>query len=138
MGIRQASARTFTTLVVAAVLSLILSVLLHVTLGPKVALGFAGGVLVGAGMLSALVFVLNRALKPDDRPGAPPVLLLILHTGKFIVAAAAAYVIVKLWRGDPFAFAGGYTVALAVLIIIAGGAPSSVKLPKEEDDETAR
>ena len=85
-------------------------------------------------MLSALVFVLERALVPGEQRGGSFALLMIMHGGKFILAAAIAYVVIKLWGGSAGGFAAGYTVSLAVLIIIFGGAPSSVRLPENGGD----
>jgi hypothetical protein len=43
---------------------------------------------------------------------------------KFLIAAAFAYVIIVTWSGDVMAFAGGYSVALLVLMVIMAGEPT--------------
>jgi len=87
---------------------------------PLVALGFVGGVITGAGMLSALVYVLDRAIvTPEDRRGRVWPLFL-LHVVKFGLAAVLAYVAIIVLKGDVVAFAGGYTVALITLLISLG------------------
>lgn len=131
----HASARARAITALSAGFSVIASVVLYVAWSPHVALGFAGGVVTGAGMLSALVFVINRALvPPQQETRGPAVLLLMLHVGKFGAAAALAWVVIKVWNGSAGGFVVGYTLALAVLIIIIGGEPTSVQLPEEDDD----
>jgi hypothetical protein len=87
---------------------------------PLVALGFVGGVVTGAGMLSALVFVLNRlVVTPGERRGARwPYLL--LHAAKLGMAIAFAFFVIIVWRGNVIAFAAGYTAALVALLIYQG------------------
>lgn len=87
---------------------------------PVVALGFAGGVITGAGMLSALVYVLNRAIVPPEDRGGRVWPLFLLHVAKFGLAAVFAYLVIIVLKGDVVAFAGGYTVALITLLICLG------------------
>ncbi len=87
-------------------------------------------------MLSALVFVLNRAVVPPNERRGPIALLMVLHVGKFALAAAFAYAIILVWDGSAGAFAVGYTVAVIVLLIIIGGQRSSIRLPDLEEDES--
>ncbi len=100
--------------------ALVICVALYALWGPLVALGYAGGVLTGAGMLSALVFVLKRVtVPPEERPRAAWAYV-VLHVGKFGLAAAAACLVIVVWRGSAVAFAAGYTVALIALLIALG------------------
>jgi hypothetical protein len=89
-----------------------------------IALGFIGGVLTGAGMLSALVVVLNRVVVPPDERRTHPARWIALHVVKFALAAALAYIVVEVLRGDILSFAVGYTVALMVLLIVMLGRPT--------------
>jgi hypothetical protein len=91
---------------------------------PLIALGFIGGVLTGAGMLSALVVVLNRVIVPPKERKAHPGPWIALHVAKFALAAGIAYLVVEMLSGDILAFAAGYTTALVVLLIIMGGEPT--------------
>lgn len=88
---------------------------------PRVALGFAGGVITGAGTLSALVVVLNRVVVPSNERRGHPAPWIILHVGKFVFIAAFAFLIVETLNGSILAFAGGYTIALIVLFVVVAG-----------------
>jgi hypothetical protein len=115
--------------------SLINTIILFFAWSPRVALGYVGGAVTGAGMLSALVFVLNRAVvPPNERRGSMP-LLMVLHVGKFALAAAFAYLLILVWQASAGAFAVGYTVAVIVLLIIIGGQRSSIRLPDLDEDD---
>lgn len=138
MSSRPASERSRSLLMASAVISAIIVVVLLIAWSPRVALGYAGGVVTGAGMLSALAFVLNRLIVPSHERSGSATILLLLHAGKFLLAAALAYLFIVLWEGSAGAFAVGYTVALATMIIIISGEPPSVQMPQEsapEDDE---
>lgn len=112
---------------------------------PTVALGFVGGVVTGAGMLSALVVVLNRVVVPPHQRQSHPAPWIALHVLKFALAAAVAYVVVEMLGGDLFAFAGGYTVALIVLIAVMTGEPTvssrlsgtHVEAPRDSEHDSA-
>lgn len=105
--------------VIATAISLIVAVALLVW-RPSAALGFAGGALTGAGMLSALVVVLTRLVAPPQERTSHPALWIALHVTKFALAAALAYLVVIVLEGNLLAFAGGYTVALITLLISYG------------------
>jgi len=91
---------------------------------PRVALGFTGGVITGAGTLSALVVVLNRvAVPPGERQGHPAPWV-VLHVVKFVLAAVFAYLVIIRLAGDVMAFAGGYTIVLLVLMLVMAGEPT--------------
>jgi len=110
--------------IVAAVVCLIAAVLFYLW-RPRVALGFVGGVVTGAGMLSALVLVVNRIVVPQKERRHSPAMWAVLHVGKLLAAAAFAYLIVQTLGGDIVAFAGGYTLSLAVLfVMLLGEEPS--------------
>ncbi len=111
---------------VAGVVAAAVTVALYSVEGPSGALGFAGGVLTGAGMLSALVFVLTRAVvRPARRPKSVW-LLVVLHVAKFGLAAVFMYVVLILFAGSAAAFAIGYGYALLILVIEVSrrGAPA--------------
>jgi hypothetical protein len=91
---------------------------------PHVALGFVGGAITGAGMLSALVMVLNRLVVPPGERKGHPAPWVVLHVAKFALAAAIAWVVIELLGGDVIAFAAGYTMALLALIVILAYEPS--------------
>ncbi|MGC9317371.1 MAG: hypothetical protein ACP5KN_04960 [Armatimonadota bacterium] len=99
-----------------------------------VALGFVGGALTGAGMLSALVFVLSRLVVPPQQRRGPTWPYWALHASKLLVAAAFAYLIILVLHGDAIAFAVGYTLALLVLVIVAAGQP--LPPPTDVDDSS--
>ena len=91
---------------------------------PRVALGFVGGVITGAGTLSALVLVLNQVVVPPRERTSHPAPWVVLHVVKFIVAAGFAYLVIIIWSGDVVAFAGGYSIALLVLVLVMAGEPT--------------
>ncbi|MFP4248998.1 MAG: hypothetical protein ACLFU7_05030 [Armatimonadota bacterium] len=91
---------------------------------PLVALGFVGGVVTGAGMISALVVVLNRVVVPPQERTGHPAPWIALHVAKFALALGVAYLVTLVLGGDLIAFMIGYTVALAVLLIIMAGEPT--------------
>ncbi len=111
------SRRTVRIVAVAAAISLIAAVTGYVLWGRDVALGFVGGVVTGAGMLSALVLVLNKLAVPaDERTGATwP--WAVLHVAKLGVAIVVAWLVIIVWHGSAVAFAAGYTVALVALLV---------------------
>lgn len=96
-------------------------VALHLLVHPLVALGFAGGVVTGAGMLSALVVVLNKVMVPTQERSGPQWPWLLLHVGKFAVAGIFAFALIVVLKANAMAFAAGYTVALIILLVIVGG-----------------
>jgi len=96
-------------------------VVLHLLVHPLVALGFAGGVLTGAGMLSALVVVLNKLMVPAQERSGPRWPWAVLHVGKFALAAGLAFLVIVVLEAHAGAFAAGYTVALITLLIVVGG-----------------
>ncbi|MFW6437432.1 MAG: hypothetical protein ACOCZ7_00345 [Armatimonadota bacterium] len=106
---------------------------------PLIALGFVGGVITGAGTLGVLVVVLNRVVVPRDERKGRPAPWVALHIAKFAAAAALAYVVVEMLDGDIIAFAGGYTVALIVLLVTMAGEPTTVAslTPAAEDGSEA-
>jgi hypothetical protein len=104
---------------------------------PRIALGFVGGVITGAGMLSALVLVLNRVVVPPQERESHPAPWVVLHIVKFALAAALAYVVIEILQGDVLAFAGGYTVSLVVLLIIMAGEPTVSARLLGEDEEAS-
>ncbi len=111
---------------------------LHFTLGESVVIGYVGGAITGAGMLSALVYVLGKvAVPPDERPAvAWPYLL--LHVAKLPAAAAIGYVMIVLLEGDAVAFMAGYTHALIVLLVVyAGERPAAARPVPDADDPEA-
>ncbi len=91
---------------------------------PRVALGFVGGVITGAGMLSALVLVLNQVVVPPGERKGHPAPWVALHVAKFGIAVAFAWLIIETLDGDLLAFGAGYTVALVTLLVIMAGEPS--------------
>jgi len=117
MMARLWSQRTVRIVAVAAAISLIAAVSGYVLWGRHVALGFVGGVVTGAGMLSALVLVLNKLAVPaDERTGATWPWAL-LHVAKLGAAIVVAWLVVIVWRASAIAFAAGYTVALVALLV---------------------
>ncbi|MEA3400202.1 MAG: hypothetical protein U9R79_03055 [Armatimonadota bacterium] len=110
---------------VGAAAAVAITVPLYVLGHSLVALGFIGGALTGAGMLSALVFVLSRLVVPPGQRKGPTWPYWLLHAGKFLMAGAFAYLIILVLHGDVIAFAGGYTLALVVLLVVAAGWPLS-------------
>jgi len=104
----------------AAAISLIAAAASWVLWGRHVALGFVGGVVTGAGMLSALVLVLSRVIVPAEERVGPTWPWALLHVGKLGVAAVVAYLVIIVWRGSAIAFAAGYTVALIALLAALG------------------
>lgn len=92
---------------------------------PLVALGYLGGVLTGAGMLSALVFVLHRAVAPPQERTGPIWPLAVLQAVKLGLAGAVAFVVILVWGGSAAGFAIGYLTALVTLIVIVGLRPPS-------------
>lgn len=103
--------------VVCAAAAVVLRLLAH----PLVALGFVGGVLTGAGMLSALVVVLNKVMVPAVERTGSQWPWLVLHVGKFGAAGALAFVVIVVLKASAVAFAAGYTAALVTLLIVVGG-----------------
>ena len=120
---------------IAGAVSMAIAACLYLWWDPLIALGYAGGVITGAGMLSALAFVLRKVIVPTaERPGARwPYLL--LHVGKLGLAVAFAFLVVIVWRGSALAFTAGYTVALAAFIVVLR--PHQTTLPSRSPDETA-
>jgi hypothetical protein len=107
---------------------------------PLVALGFAGGVITGAGMISALVVVLNRVVVPPGERKGHVAPWIALHVARFALAVGVAYVVILMLGGDVIAFMAGYTFALAVLLVIMAGEPTvSTRLTGSdgEDRDTA-
>lgn len=104
---------------------------------PRVALGFAGGVITGAATLGALVLVLNQVVVPPRERTGHPGPWIVLHVMKFLVAAAFAYLVTIRWSGDVIAFAVGYTIALMVLMLIMAGEPSVATRLSESFEHTA-
>jgi hypothetical protein len=104
---------------VAVLLSLAISVALLLW-RPAAALGFAGGVLTGAGMLGALVAAINHVVVPAKERKSHPAPWVALHVVKFAVAALFAWLVIVVLGGDVFAFAGGYSVALITLLLSLG------------------
>ncbi|MFW5867851.1 MAG: hypothetical protein ACOCX2_08550 [Armatimonadota bacterium] len=105
---------------------------------PSIALGFIGGVITGAGMLSALVMVLNRVVVPPDEREGHPAPWIALHVAKFAAAAGVAYLVIEVLGGDLIAFAGGYTAALIVLLVIMAGEPTISTYLSSETEDTPR
>ncbi|MBD3292559.1 MAG: hypothetical protein GF393_06515 [Armatimonadia bacterium] len=105
---------------------------------PRVALGFTGGVITGAGTLSALVLVLNRVVVPPRERTGHPAPWVVLHVVKFLIAAAFAYLLIVRWSGDVMAFAGGYSIALLVLVGIMAGEPTVANGLSARTDEKAQ
>ncbi len=122
--------------IAAAAICLIAAVLLYLW-RPRVALGFVGGVITGAGMLSVLVLVLNRIVVPQKERRYSPAVWAVLYVGKFVAAAAFAYLIVHVLGGDVVAFAGGYTLALAVLFVMLLGEKSPHARGAAQTDESS-
>ncbi len=106
--------------------------------GPLVALGYAGGVLTGAGLLSALVFVLNRLIVPHDECRGPAWPWMVLHLGKFGLVAALAYLVIIVLHGSTAAFAAGYATALVTLFIAMGGRTRVAPAALTDDAEVGR
>lgn len=101
----------------AGVVAVVITTVAYGLGGPSLALGFAGGVLTGAGMLSALVFVLARTIvRPTQRPKGAW-LLVVLQVAKFGLAAVFMYIVVLVFEGSAAAFAVGYGFALLILIV---------------------
>lgn len=98
-----------------------LAVALYLLVHPLVALGFVGGVLTGAGMLSALVVVLSKVMVPAREHPGPRWPWMILHVGKFAAAGGLAFLIIVVLEAHAGAFAAGYTAALITLLIVVGG-----------------
>jgi hypothetical protein len=96
-------------------------VVLHLLVHPLVALGFAGGVVTGAGMLSALIVVLNKVMVPPQERSGPQWPWLLLHVGKFAVVGVLAFALIVVLKANAVAFAVGYTIALIILLVIVGG-----------------
>lgn len=84
---------------------------LYLLVGPLVALGFAGGVLTGAGMLSALVVVLNKLMVPASERCGTPWPWILLHVGTFAAAGVSAFVVVVVLNAHAVVFAARYTAA---------------------------
>lgn len=105
---------------IAAAVSVIAAVAAYLLWGRHVALGFAGGVLTGAGMLSALVVVLNKLAVPADEHTGAAWPWVMLHVAKLAAAIVVAGLVVIVWRGNAVAFAVGYTVALVALLVTLG------------------
>jgi F0F1-type ATP synthase assembly protein I len=112
-------ARRSRAVTVAVLLSLAIVVALLLW-RPAAALGFAGGVLTGAGMLGALVAAINHVVVPAKERKSHPAPWVALHIVKFIVAAVFAWLVIVVLGGDVFAFAGGYSVALITLLLSIG------------------
>ncbi|MGM0492809.1 MAG: hypothetical protein ACQER1_07685 [Armatimonadota bacterium] len=104
---------------------------------PTVALGYAGGVVTGAGMLGVLVFILTRATVPSEERTAPIWLLLVVQTMKLLVAAAVAFVVILVWDGSAAGFAAGYTTAVIVLVVMRVYGPASSAADRSHSDEDA-
>ncbi|MGD9494760.1 MAG: hypothetical protein AB7Y46_00490 [Armatimonadota bacterium] len=107
-------------LAIVGALSVIVSACMWAWWSPLVALGYAGGVLTGAGMLSALVFVLGRLVVAPEQRAGPRWPYLLLHLGKLGLAAAFAYLVIIVWQGSAIAFAAGYTVVLIAVLVALG------------------
>ncbi len=103
--------------------ALLLSVIVAVALfvwRPAAAVGFAGGILTGTGMLGALVAAINHVVVSPRERKSHPAPWVALHITKFILAAAFAWLVIVVLGGDVFAFAGGYSVALITLMFSLG------------------
>ncbi|MGI5817948.1 MAG: hypothetical protein ACOX9R_07590 [Armatimonadota bacterium] len=124
MKTERAARRSRVVLAVAAGVSGVVTVALLLW-RPSVALGYLGGVLTGAGMLSALVYVLNRLIVPPEQRTAPVWPLALLHAGKLGLAMVIAFVVILVWEGSAVGFALGYTTALITLVAISGLRPVS-------------
>ncbi len=88
MTARFWSQRPGSAVAAAAAISLIVAVTVYVLCGRHVALGFVGGVVTGAGMLSAFVRVLNKASVPAEERVGPTWPGTLPHVGEFAVVAA--------------------------------------------------
>lgn len=106
--------------------------LLCAAVSRSAAIGYVGGAVTGAGMLGALVFVLNKlSVPPDERPTVRwP--YLVLHVAKFALAGAVAWLTIVVMGAGVIAFMGGYTYALVVVLIIFGGQQLSIDRPDPE------
>jgi len=120
---------------VATAICLVAAVLLYIW-HPLVALGFVGGVITGAGTLSALVLVSSRVVAPQHERTRYPGLWAALHVGKFALVAGFAYLVIIILAGNVAAFAAGYTVALIVLFVIMLGERSSFQVGTGASRET--
>jgi len=96
------------------------SVALWVWLGWRQAAGFAGGVLAGAGLLAALVVVVDRLVVPESERHGPRWPWLLLHTGKLLVVIVGAYLLIVVARASIAGFALGYAVAMIGLFVYLG------------------
>ena len=97
-----------------------ISVVLLVLLGWQAGVGFAGGVIVGAGMLWALVVCANKLVVAPGEARGPRWPYLLLHLGKFAAAVALAWLLVVVLGASVGAFAAGYGMALAVTLMHLG------------------
>ena len=111
--------RTYRT---AALVALLVALGLWVQLGWADAVAFLVGVLVGMVFLAGIVFVVQGTVRaPEERPkrrwpyG-------VVYIGKFVVAAAAIYLVAR-WSPDRlWLVAAGYGLPIAVIVLkIIGG-----------------
>lgn len=84
--------------------------------GWSVAGGYVGGLVVGAGMLGALVLCVHRLVAPPAALRGPRWPYLLLHLGKFAAAAVVAWLLVVVLGASIAAFAAGYLVALVAFL----------------------
>lgn len=111
---------------------------LHFTLGESVVIGYVGGAITGAGMLSALVYVLGKVVAPPEERPALAWLYLLLHVAKLPAAAAIGYLTIVLLEGHAVASMAGYTHALIVLLVVyAGETPAAARPVPDADDPDA-
>lgn len=89
---------------------------------PTAALGLASGAALGLLMMSAVVFVVERTIRPPEERPAQSWPYVVLHVGKFLVAAAVIYALLTWAPGSLAWFALGYGIPIAVIVLKALGA----------------
>ena len=98
-------------------LTALASVALLVWVGWRAAAGFAGGALAGAGMLAALVVVVDRLVVPEVERRGPRWPWLLLHVGKLGVVVVGAWLLIVVAGASLLGFAAGYAVAMVGLFV---------------------
>lgn len=94
-----------------------IGVALTVLLGWRVGAGLAGGVVIGAGMLWALVVCANKLIVAPGQERGPRWPYLLLHLWKFAGAVALVWLLVIVLGASAGAFAVGYGMALAAALM---------------------
>lgn len=105
-------------LLLAALVTFGTAAVLGAVLGWSVALGYLGGVVIGAGMFWVLVLCVNRLVAPPEGTRGPRWPYLLLHLGKFAGAVALAWLLVVVLKASVVGFAAGYLTALIGFLII--------------------